>query len=90
MTLKEVSQDSGHCPKVLDFKKCLESALRNKVCVLDGPVWSQELYVMTVVCPFQLRRFYDSMKRKHETNLIPKNVSCIRGGKLRYCMLSRN
>ena len=28
---------------MLDFKKCLDSALRNKVCVLDGPVWSQEL-----------------------------------------------
>lgn len=88
--MERAAPGSSHSPKKLEFKKYLHNALRHRVRFLDGPVWSQELYVMTVVCPFQLRRFYDSMKRKHETNLIPKNVSCIRGGKLRYCMLSRN
>ena len=38
---------------VLEFKECLDSALRRRVWILVGPVWSQGLG------PFQLRISYD-------------------------------
>jgi len=30
-------------PPVPEFKECLDSALRHRVWILGGPVWSQEL-----------------------------------------------
>lgn len=55
-------------PSLLEFKKCLDSALRHMVCFLSGPVWSQELDSTILVCPFQLRTVCDS---KSHSGLLP-------------------
>ena len=42
------TRGSGHgadCPQ-LKFKKHLDKALRHLVCILGGPVWSQELVIL--------------------------------------------
>jgi len=39
-------------PLALYFKKHLDNALRKKVSILGGPVWSQELDIMILVGPF--------------------------------------
>ena len=44
---------------LLEFTICLNSALRNIVLILSGPLWSQELGHL------QLRIFYDSMILHH-------------------------
>ena len=42
-----------------EFKKRLDNALRHRVWFLGDPVWSQELDLMILVGPFQLKIFYD-------------------------------
>lgn len=37
------------------------NALRKMAWFLSGSVWSQELELLILVCPFQLRLLYDSM-----------------------------
>jgi len=37
--LEQAPWGSGHRPKLLEFKKCLDSALVNRVWMLGGPVW---------------------------------------------------
>ena len=60
-------------PSLPECKKHLDNTLRNMVSFLDGPVWSQELDLMILVGPFQLRIFCDSM--------IPEFINCIGGNK---------
>lgn len=38
--------------------QCLDTTLKNMVCFLDGPVWSQDSLVL--VCPLPVRIFYES------------------------------
>ena len=47
-------------PPVLEFRECLDSALRHRVWILGGPVWNLELDLMVLTGPFQLRIFCDS------------------------------
>jgi len=50
--LAQAPQGSGHCPKLLEFKKQLDNALRHMVLFLYGPVWSWELDTMVLVGAF--------------------------------------
>lgn len=56
--LEQTPQSSGHSPRLLEFKECLDNALRHKVWVLSGPMWSHELNSKFLVGPFQLQIFY--------------------------------
>lgn len=47
----------GYSPKLLEFMKCLDSTLWNKVWILGDPVWTQELDSMILVHLFQLKIF---------------------------------
>jgi len=60
-SLEQCPQGSGHGPELPEFKKHLDSALRHRVCILGGPLWSQELDSTFLVGPFQLGIFCDSM-----------------------------
>ena len=51
---------AGTAP-VLEFKEHLDTALRHRIWILSGSVWSQGLDLMVLMGPFQLRIFYDSM-----------------------------
>lgn len=42
----QVPQGSGHSPKLSEFKKFSDSALRQIVWFLCGPMWRQELVLM--------------------------------------------
>ena len=55
---------------MLEFKECLDSALRDGVWILSGPVWSWELDSMILVGPFQLRIFCDSIKSCRNTSVL--------------------
>lgn len=60
---------------MLQFKERLENALKHRVSLLGGPVWSQELNSTFLVGPFQPQIFCDSvMKRKaaREYNMFTK------------------
>ena len=46
---------------MLEFKECLDTAVRHRVCILGGAVWSQELDSVILTSPFQLWIFYDSV-----------------------------
>ena len=59
--MEQAAQGSGHSPELLEFKECLDAALRHRVCCLGGPVWSQELDLMVLVGPFQFGISNDSM-----------------------------
>jgi len=61
---EQAPQSSGQGPKLMEFKKHLNNALRHRVWTLGGPVWSQELDWMILMGPFQLGIFYDSVKRR--------------------------
>ena len=65
-----VPEGSGHgtgCPgqrvwpQVLEFEEHFDNALRHRVWILGGPVWSQGLDMVVPVSPFQLRMFYGSV-----------------------------
>lgn len=43
------------------FKLNWDNVLRKMAWFLSGSVWSQELELLILVCPFQLRLLYDSM-----------------------------
>jgi len=55
------AQGSGHSAELLAFKQCLGNALRHRVWILGGPLWSLELGLMILVGSFQIRIFYDSI-----------------------------
>ena len=46
---------------MLEFKECLDTAVRHRVWILGGAVWSQELDSVILTSPFQLWIFYDSV-----------------------------
>ena len=50
------------------------SALRDRVWILSGPVWSLELDLVILVGPFQLGIFYDlrEVERRRRTHLLDK------------------
>ena len=50
----------GHGPELLQFKECLDTALRQRL-ILCSAVWSLELDLMILVGTFQLGIFSDSM-----------------------------
>lgn len=54
-------QGSGHGPKLPEFKEHLDSALRPRIWMLSGVLWSQELDSVFFVSPFWVRIFYDSI-----------------------------
>jgi len=56
--MKQAVQGSDDDYKLLEFRKHLDNAHGYRVCILGGPVWSQEL----VSDPFQLGTFCDSGK----------------------------
>jgi len=47
--------------KLLEFKKCLDSAPRCGASILNAPAWSQELDSMILADLFQLKIFCDSV-----------------------------
>ena len=53
--MEQAAQGSGHGPKLPEFKEHLDSALRHRVWVLEGPVGTQELDSMILVGSFQHR-----------------------------------
>ena len=55
--MEQAAQEQWAWPQVLEFKGCLDIALRQRVWILGGAVWSQELDLVVLTCPFQLRRF---------------------------------
>jgi len=55
--MEQAAQEQWAWPQVLEFKGCLDIALRQRVWILGGAVWSQELDLMVLTGPFQLRRF---------------------------------
>ena len=52
--MEQAPQGSEHGPKLIEFMKYLDSALRHRILILGGHVWSQELNLMILVDPFQL------------------------------------
>lgn len=58
--LEQVPQGSAHGPKLLDLKKTLDNALRQRVWILGVPGRSQETDSITLVGPFRFRMFYGS------------------------------
>ena len=46
---------------MLEFQERLDTALRHRVWILGGAVWSQELDSVILTSPFQLWMFYDSV-----------------------------
>ena len=54
----------GHGTEPAQVQEVLDNALRHMGWFLGGPVWSQELDLMILMGPFQLRICYDSMKHK--------------------------
>lgn len=58
-------QGSAHGPKLTELKKHLNNSLRYRAWILDGPVWSQGLDLMTLMGPYQLVIFCDSMRLLH-------------------------
>jgi len=60
---KGSSPEGGrHGSKLTEFRECLDNALRHKVGILGGPVWSRGLASMILVGPFQLGLLCDSMR----------------------------
>jgi len=59
--MEQVSQGSGHNPRLSLFKKHLDNALRRMVWFFGGAEWSQGLDSVIPVGPFQLRIFCDSL-----------------------------
>ena len=51
-----------HGLKLPELEEHLDTALRHRVWILDGAVWSQRLNSMISVGLFQFGIFYDSMK----------------------------
>ena len=48
-------------PSAPEFKEHLDSALRHRVSISNGAVWSLELDSVILVGLFELRMFYDSI-----------------------------
>ena len=48
------------------FEEHLDNTLRRRVWILGGPVQSQQLDSVSLMVPFQLRIFYDSVFRHAE------------------------
>lgn len=46
--LEQAPNSSGHCPKLTEFWEHLDNALRHKVWLLCGLLWSQELDLILV------------------------------------------
>lgn len=44
-----------------ELRKCLHNALRHRICILAGPVWSQEVDSVILMGLLQLGIFHDSM-----------------------------
>ena len=61
VSMQRAPQGSDHGPRLAEFKKYLDNALRHRILILGGRVWSQELNLMILMGPFQLGIFYDSM-----------------------------
>ena len=59
--MEQPAQGSGHSPELVEFKECLNNALRHWVWILDGAVQSRELNLMILLSPFQLKIFCDSI-----------------------------
>ena len=59
--MEQAAQGSEHGPDLPELKKHLDNMLRCRVWVLGGPVWSQELDSMILVCPLQLGIVNDSV-----------------------------
>lgn len=58
--VRQLSQQSSKLP---EFKKRLEKTPRCKIWILSSPMWIQELDSMILLGPFQLKIYYNSMKR---------------------------
>jgi len=71
--LAEDPQGSAHSPKLPEFKEHLDNALRHKVWILGGPMWSWRLELMILLSSFQFRIFCDSMNSEV---LWPFRVCC--------------
>lgn len=63
--MEQLSRAAGTVPGLPELRKHLDITLRRGVWVLGGPVWSQGLDSMTLVCPFQLRTFCGSVWVSH-------------------------
>jgi len=55
-------QGRGHSPLLPELREHWDNALRHRVWILGGRVWSQGLASVNLMGPFQLRTFSDSMK----------------------------
>lgn len=66
-------QGTDSSPKLPELKKHLDATLRHRVWVSGGTVWSQELALVILAGPFQLRTFCDSMitRPTRSTVLLP-------------------
>ena len=58
--MEQAVEGRGHSPELTEFRESLDTALRHRVWILGGPVWSQELDSI-LMGPFQLRVFCHSM-----------------------------
>lgn len=59
--MKQAAQGNDDDYKLLEFRKHLDNAHGYRVCILGGPVWSQELDSMILMGSFQLTIQYDSV-----------------------------
>ena len=53
--LEQAPWGGDHGLKLMEYKKCLDTALRHRVGILDAPLWRRELDIVILVGPFQLR-----------------------------------
>ena len=61
--MEQAPHGSGHGTELLEFKERLDNGVIYMVLFLGGAVWSQELYSMITVGPFQLATLYDCIKK---------------------------
>ena len=61
---------AGHDTELTEFKEHLNNALTHRVWILGGPLQSQELDLVILVGPFQMRKSHDSIFVK----IAPKQI----------------
>ena len=52
--VQQPAQGSGYSPELLELKECLDTAIRHRVWILGGAVWSREFDLVILMVPSNL------------------------------------
>ena len=75
--MERAAQSSRHGPKQLEFKEHFNNALRQRVRILGGPLWSQELDSVNLVGRFRLRILHGSVIHLRRSDLVGRSPSSL-------------